>query len=223
MKCAFWPSLASCAAISFGGRGVAELLDAHTGVRLLGGGDGGQRLVDELLDLLVGAGHREVHDDGATVLGDGVDAVGRIERALDLGDASDRAEAAHDVLDGRGDLRIVSLDRALALDQHLLAGLVGEPGGRDDHVAALGLAAARLGVVDRVQPDPPADDGGEHDEQDPADDGQLAVLRAPSTGSRREITGLIQDLCSFKGAWGGLPAAFQSPPRGVGGRQASRE
>ena len=33
-----------------GGRGVAELLDAHAGVELLGGGDGGERLVDELLD-----------------------------------------------------------------------------------------------------------------------------------------------------------------------------
>ena len=61
-----------------GGRGVAELLDAHAGVGLLDGGDGGERLVDELLDVLVGAGHREVHDDRAAVLGDGVDAVGRV-------------------------------------------------------------------------------------------------------------------------------------------------
>ena len=52
---AFLPSLASCAAISLVGRGVAELLDAHAGMGGLGGGDGGERLVDELLDLLVGA------------------------------------------------------------------------------------------------------------------------------------------------------------------------
>ena len=38
-----------------GGRDLAELLDADAGVRLLNGGDGGERLVDELLDLLVGA------------------------------------------------------------------------------------------------------------------------------------------------------------------------
>ena len=55
MNSDFLPSLASWAAISFVGRDVAELLDAHAGMRLLGGGDGGERLVDELLDVLVGA------------------------------------------------------------------------------------------------------------------------------------------------------------------------
>ena len=59
-----------------GGRDVAELLDAHAGVSGLDGGHGGERLLDELLDVLVRAGHREVHDDRAAVLGDGVDARG---------------------------------------------------------------------------------------------------------------------------------------------------
>ena len=79
------------------GRDLAELLDTHAGVRLLGGGHGGERLLDELLDVLVGARHREVHHDGAAVLGDGVDPVGRVERALDLRDPVDRAQAANDV------------------------------------------------------------------------------------------------------------------------------
>ena len=89
MNCDFWPSLASWATISF----VAETLPNSSTRTLavggLGGGDGGERLVDELLDVLVRAGHREVDDDRAAVLGDGVGASGGIERALDLGDALD--------------------------------------------------------------------------------------------------------------------------------------
>ena len=39
------------------GRGdLAELLDAHVGMSGLDGGHGGERLLDELLDLLVRAG-----------------------------------------------------------------------------------------------------------------------------------------------------------------------
>jgi hypothetical protein len=158
----------------------------------LDGGHGGERLVDEPLDVLVCAGHREVHDARAAVLGDGVDASGRIERAPDLGDALDPLQAAHDVPHGVRHLRIVGLDRALALHEHLLAGLVGEACSLDDHVATLGLAIARRRLVDVVLADLAAEDGSEDDEQDPAKDGRLAVLRAPSTGSRREITGLHQ-------------------------------
>jgi hypothetical protein len=105
-------------------------------VRLLGGGDGGERLVDERLDVLLGAGHREVHDDRAAVLRHRVRVRRGIERALDVGDALDLPEPAHDILHGRGDRWIAGLRRALALDQHLLAGLLGEAGGIDDHVAA---------------------------------------------------------------------------------------
>ena len=55
-----------------GGRDVAELLDPHAGMGGLDGGDGGERLLDELLDVLVGPAHLEGHDDRAAVLGDGV-------------------------------------------------------------------------------------------------------------------------------------------------------
>ena len=58
-----------------GRRGVAELLDAHAGVGGLDRGHGGERLLDELLGLLVRAGQLEVDDDRAAVLG--------AERALD--------------------------------------------------------------------------------------------------------------------------------------------
>ncbi len=111
---------------------------------------------------------------------------------------------------------------ALALDQHQLARLVGEAGGRDDHVAALGLAAARRRLVDLVQADPAADDGGEDDEQDPAEDRGLAVLRAPATGSGGEIAGLIQRPVLLQGAAEG---DWVQPPRAArtraGGSQAS--
>ena len=107
--------------------GVAVLLDAQLGMRLLDGGDGGQRRVGdrfELLDVGVGLGlpgSEKVTSDRAAVLGDGVRAVLRVQRALDVGDALDRAEATDDVLDRGGDLRIIGLDRALALDEHALA------------------------------------------------------------------------------------------------------
>ena len=166
------------------GRGdLAELLDAHAGMGGLGGGHGGERLLDELLGLLVGAGHLEVHDDRAAVLGG--------ERALDLRDAVDPLEAAHDVPHGGGHLRIAG---ALALHEHLLARLLGEAGGLDDHVAALGLAAAGRRLVEVVLADLAADDDGEDDEQDPADDGRLAVLGAPSTDARCEVLRLHRRL-----------------------------
>jgi hypothetical protein len=68
----------------------------------------------------------------------------------------------------------------------------GEARGLDDHVAALGLAIARRRLVEVVLADLAAQDGGEDDEGDPAEDGCPTVLRAPSTGSRREIAGLHQ-------------------------------
>ena len=202
-----------------GGRRVAELLDAHAGVRLLRGGDGGQRLVDELLGVLVGAGDREVHDDRAAVLGDRVRAVALLERALDLGDARDRVEPEHDVLDGGHDLRIAD---TVALHEHPLTGLLGEAGGVDDHVAALGLAVALRRFVDVVLADLAAEDGGQDDERDPAEDGRLAVLRTPTTGTSREVPGLHKRGSSFRG--GGEELSSRLPPLGSpasGGSQAS--
>ena len=115
-----------------GGRGVAELLDAHAGMRLLGGGHRGERLVDELLDVLVVPGSLKVTSDRAAVRRRPCAAAGSSV------DARDPLQAADDVRDGGG-----HRDRRLALDEHLLAGLLGEARGLDEHVAALGLAVAR--------------------------------------------------------------------------------
>ena len=157
------------------GRGrLAELLDPHAGMSGLGGGHGGERLLDELLGLLVAAAQLEAHEDRAAVLGG--------ERALDLRDALDPLEPAHHVPHGGG--------RALALDEHLLAGLLGEARGLDDHVAALGLAAAGRRLVEVVLADLAADHDGEDDEHDPSEDGRPAVLGAPTTNSCGDVAGL---------------------------------
>ena len=84
---------------------------AHRDGRL-DGGHCGERLVDELLDVLVRAGDLEVHDDGAAVLRDRVDARGGIERALDRGDALDPLQAGHDISHRRRHLGIAGLDRS---------------------------------------------------------------------------------------------------------------
>ena len=91
-----------------------------------------------------------------------------------------------DVVDRGGELRITDLEPVLALDEHGLAGLVGEAGGLDDLVAALGLAVAGVLVGERLVPDHPAEHGGEDHEGEPAEDGLLAVLRAPAAGARSE-------------------------------------
>ena len=165
---------------------AAVLLDEHLGVRLLDGGDGCERGVGDglerllLLLRLVLPGQREGDEHRAAVLRDGVGAVLLVERALDVGDALDLAEAIDDVLDGGGDLRTIGLDRALALDQDALADLVGIVRVVDDDVVALGLAVAHLRRLEVLLADLAADHGGEDDEEDPAENGCLAVRRAPS-------------------------------------------
>jgi hypothetical protein len=77
-----------------------------------------------------------------------------------------------------------------ALDEHLLAGLLGEAGGLQRHVAALGLAAAPCGLVEVVLADLAADGHGEDDEEDPAEDRRPAVLCTPPADARREVPGL---------------------------------
>ena len=129
MPSAFLPSCVSRAAISLAAEALAELLDAHAGMGGLGGGDGGERLGDARLGLLVGAGQLEVDDDRAAVLGG--------DRALDAADALDPPQPRHDVL--HGGARSVAVS---TLHEHPLVGLLGEVRGLDDHVAALGLAAA---------------------------------------------------------------------------------
>ena len=223
MNSDFLPSFASWAAISFDGRDVAELLDAHAGVGGLDGGHGGERLVDELLDVLVAC--RRISKFTTTERPSLETVLARVAGSSGLSISvmpSICSRPAHDVLHGGGHLRIAGLDRALALHEHLLAGLVGEARGLDDHVAAHGLAVALRRLVDVVQADLAADDGGEDDEQDPAEDGRLAVLRAPSTGARCEIAGLHQDLSSFKGGGEDCRAASQRGARRKWGQTGVR-
>ena len=78
-------------------------------------------------------GSVKVTSDRAAVLGDGVGAVGRVERALDVGDALDLLEPADDVLDRGRDLQDSSaLIEPLPWIEHALADLVGEVGVVDD-------------------------------------------------------------------------------------------
>jgi hypothetical protein len=162
------------------GRGdLAELLDPHARMGGLSGGHGGERLLDELLGLLVGPAHREAHQQRA--------AVPRRDRGLDLRDALDPLEPARDVPHGGGHGGSVG---ALALDEHLLLGLLREAGGLDDHVAALGLAAAGRRFLEVVLADLAADHDGEDDEHDPSEDRCLPMLGAPTTDTCGEIAGL---------------------------------
>ena len=192
----------------------AVLLHEQLGMRLLDRGDRGQRSGGELLErlhVLAGldlGGQRERHQHGATVLGDRVRAVLRVERALDLGDAFERAEAADHILHGGGHLRRIGLDRALALDEHALADGVGEAGVVDDHRALLGLTVAGLGRAEVLLADVATDHGGEHDEEDPSEDGGLAVRGTPSACPRCEVSRLH--------AWS-VPAPT-SPSQGVARR-----
>jgi hypothetical protein len=77
-------------------------------------------------------------------LGDGGGAVGGVERAPDVRHGADAPQATHDVVHGGDDLRVAG---SLALHEHLLDRTVGEAG-FDDHVAALGLAAAGRRLVE---------------------------------------------------------------------------
>ena len=176
ISCACLPSFASFAAIAL----VAETSPNCTTRRSRwrpARRPGGQRLLDELL--LVAAAQVEAHEDRAAVLGG--------ERTLDRRDAVDPLEPAHDLAGGGGRGGIAG---ALALNEHLLARALGEAGGLDDHVAALGLAAPGGRVVEVVLADAAADDHGEDDEQDPAEDGRPAVLGAPSTDARCKVARL---------------------------------
>jgi hypothetical protein len=182
-------SLASSARLRAEGvlhRRVALLLDTQLRMRLLHGGDRGERRHGHLLQVLgvvrlVGAGQRELDEHGAPVLGG--------ERLLDVLDARDRVEPVGHVLDGGGHLRAVGPDRALALHQDALADLLREAGGVDHGVVTLGLAVAHLSRLQALLADVAADHGREDHEQQPADYGCRAVLRTPPACARRDVAG----------------------------------
>ena len=121
-------------------------------------------------------------------------------------------EALHGVLDGGGDLRSVGLDRALALDQDLLADGLGEVGGLHDLHGALGLAVAHLSRRQVLHGEALAGEGGDDDEEDPADDGGLSMLRAPTSGASSQVAwGVHARQCPS-----GAPALPTGHPASVG-------
>ncbi len=134
-------------------------------------------------------------------------------------DAVDLPEATDDVLHGGGHFRIAGLDRALALDEDALADGLGEAGVGDDHVAALGLAVAHRRRLEVLLADLAADHGGEDDEEDPADDGGLAVGGTPSAGACREVARLHG--APWRGLRVGTGQTPSGPARLPGGLQAS--
>ena len=111
-------------------------------MRLLGGGDGGERLVDELSTCSSEPGILKF----TTTERPSLETVfSRLAGSSGLSISVTPLICSRRLttsFDGRGHLRIAGLDRALALDEHLLAGLLREARGVDDHVAALGLAVA---------------------------------------------------------------------------------
>jgi hypothetical protein len=76
---------------------------------------------------------------------------------------------------------------SLGLDEHLLAGLLGEAGGRDGLIGGARLAVAHVLLGQHALPDGAADDGRENDEEDPSEDRALTVLGAPTTGAGGEV------------------------------------
>ena len=169
------------------GAGVAELLDAQVGVGLLGGRGGGERGADAVLGGVVLALELEGDERGAVVARELALVALRVG-GLDLGDVRGRLEALDDVVDGGGEALVVVRDlAALGLDQYLLARLLREAGGGDRLVGALRLAVAHVLVRQHALADGAADHGGQHDEEDPSENGALPVLRAPAPGAGGEV------------------------------------
>jgi hypothetical protein len=102
-----------------------------------------------------------------------------IERRDGLGD--DRAERGR-----RGRQR-------LGLDQHVLGLLVGlEAAVTDDVIGRAGLADVEVVLVDELRRDrDPDGECGDH-ERKPAEDGGLAVPRAPATHPGRDVGAALQ-------------------------------
>ncbi len=145
--------------------------------------------VDAVLGLIVVARELERDERRAAVLGE-LTLVVRGQRGLDVADVRDRLQAGDGVVDRGGERGIADLDRAAALDEHLLVGLVGEAAVVDRAVGDLRAAVARVRVVELLGADGASDDEGGDDERKPAEDGLLAVLRTPSRGARSEIPAL---------------------------------
>ena len=174
-----------------GGRDLAELLDAHAGMGGLDGGHCGERLRRR-------ASRRarpcRASSKFTTTERPSLETVlTRVAGSSGLSISvmpSIRSRRLTTSLTAAVTSRIAGPDGALALHEHLLARLLGEARGLDDHVAALGLAAAPRRLVEVVLADLAADTAARTTNSDPAEDGRPAVLGAPSTGTRCEVTRL---------------------------------
>ena len=203
-----------------GRRGVAELLDADARMRLLHGGDRGERLVDELLGVLVAARHREVHDDRAAVLGDRVRAVAGSSGLSISVTPLIASRRLHDVLDRGGDL---GSPTPLPWMSTCSPACSGKPAAATIMSPRLDspLPAADSSIV--FWPTLPPRTVARTTNDDPAEDGRLAMLRAPSTGACREVAGLHQRGAPSKGA-GAATSRLPAPGgslAGAGRRPAS--
>ena len=129
----FASSARSCGASAFCRDAAPCSLDAQLGMRLLDGGDGGQRRVGDRLELLEvlpwsrswPASRRSRARSGRPWRR--CSRAARRERALDVLTPLICSRRLTTSLHRGGDLRIVGLDRALALDEHALADSSGKP------------------------------------------------------------------------------------------------
>ena len=126
----------------------------------------------------------EVDERGTSALTD-LARVLRVERRADVRDRVERGDLGDDVVHSRCERRILDGQR-VALDEDALAGRPFEVV-VEDLVDAAGLAHARGGLLDLLGPADNAEREGDEDEAEPAEDGGLAVLRAPTPHPAGEI------------------------------------
>jgi hypothetical protein len=155
-------------------------------VRALGGRGRGQRRVDAVLRLLVGARELEGQQRRAAVLGD-LAGVALRERRADVGHVRHGLQPPREVGGRRRHPGAAGARPGPGLDEHLLVDVVREAGGRDRAICDLGLAVAHGLVGQLLRADRAADERRDDHEGQPAEDRLLAVPRAPEPGARGEV------------------------------------
>src|SRR6266545_4136387 len=112
-------------------------------------------------------------------------AVGARIRGVDVADDRERLDAAEDVVDGGTERGIVCCQR-LALNEHRLAGPRPELG-LDQPGRAPGLAGNRVVLLELDRAGCLADEDGDDNEREPAEDRDLPMACAPATHPSRKI------------------------------------